>query len=357
MGSGRIKINILKDIMLNLFSNNRYNLSYIIESADWVIKFDGKYITGNLNKLNLIKSRTTTSYLGIRNQIIHFGSVSTLINKKGIKNIELSNKIVLTWFHIVPNDDRIKFIPELSNVVNIVHTSCHLTKNELIKHGLNEDRIIVIPLGIDLNLFRPVTFEKKQRIKKDIGIPEGKIVIGSFQKDGVGWGEGLEPKLIKGPDIFVKIVEQLAKKYPIYVLLVGPARGYIENELRKRNIPFKSIGYLKNFNDIAKYYHVLDLYLITSRIEGGPKQILEAWASGIPIVSTKVGMVPDIAKSNENVLLAEIEDINEITDKLQLLIENKNLNKKLIIKGLNEVKKYNWCDITKKYFQNIYLRL
>ena len=44
-------------------------------------------------------------------------------------------------------------------------------------------------------------------VKKDkhnLGIPEDYTVIGSFQKDGKGWGEGLKPKLIKGPDILLK---------------------------------------------------------------------------------------------------------------------------------------------------------
>ncbi|GAJ21057.1 unnamed protein product, partial [marine sediment metagenome] len=174
-------------------------------------------------------------------------------------------------------------IIEAQRYLNFIHTSCNITKNNLINLGVKLEKIIVIPLGVDLSLFKPVSVEEKQKMKEILGIPLNKVIIGSFQKDGVGWDEGLEPKLIKGPDVFVKVIEQLAKKYPIYVLLVGPTRGYVKNELKKRNIPFKSIGYLKNFSDVAKYYNALDLYLITSRIEGGPKAILEAWACGIPI--------------------------------------------------------------------------
>ena len=37
-----------------------------------------------------------------------------------------------------------------------------------------------------------------KKIKHNLGIPEDYLVIGSFQKDGEGWGEGLKPKLIKG---------------------------------------------------------------------------------------------------------------------------------------------------------------
>jgi len=51
MGSGKVKI--IRDAVLNTFLSKRTNLSYIIESANWSIKWDGQYITENLNKLNL----------------------------------------------------------------------------------------------------------------------------------------------------------------------------------------------------------------------------------------------------------------------------------------------------------------
>jgi glycosyltransferase involved in cell wall biosynthesis len=108
---------------------------------------------------------------------------------------------------------------------------------------------------------------------------------------------------------------------------------------------------------VSFYYHVLDLYLITSRIEGGPKQILESWASGVPVVSTKVGMVPDIATDRENVLLVEIEDIEEITKKTIQIIEDKDLKENLITNALKTVKKYDWKNIAKEYYDKIYSKL
>jgi len=331
MGKGSVKI--LKDLILNFLSNESYQLSYIVESADWSIKWDGKYITETLNKLNLIKARITTTGYGLKNQIVHFGSVNTFLKENGFHKPHRSNKTVLTWFHFISGDKRNKNIIEAQKYLNFLHTSSNITKDHLIDLGIDPRKIVVIPLGVDLSLFKPVSFEEKQKMKEKLGIPLDKVIIGSFQKDGVGWGEGMEPKLIKGPDIFVKVVERLVKNYPIFVLLVGPARGYIKNELQKRNIPYKDIGYLKNFKEIAKYYQILDLYLITSRIEGGPKQILESWASGVPVVSTKVGMVPDITRDRENVLLAEVESVNQIAHKTKEIIEDEKLKEKLIRKG------------------------
>ena len=58
-----------------------------------------------------------------------------------------------------------------------------------------------------------------KKIKHNLGIPEDYLVIGSFQKDGEGWGEGLKPKLIKGPDIFIetiKLIKQKRSKFLYY---------------------------------------------------------------------------------------------------------------------------------------------
>ena len=109
------------------------------------------------------------------------------------------------------------------------------------------------------------------------------MVIGSFQKDGKGWGEGNEPKLIKGPD----------------VLLTGPARGYVKTGLESLKIPCKHL-YLQDYREIGKYYQALDAYLVTSREEGGPKGVLESMASGIPLISTRVGQAQDLVKQGIN---------------------------------------------------------
>jgi glycosyltransferase involved in cell wall biosynthesis len=363
-GMNKVKLfsNIIKNMAVTfnsgLTNGNKYNrLLYIIEGANWSIQWDGKYITDNLNSFGLIKANTSLTYVGVRNQIIHFGSLNTFLTNKGFKKPHWSNKVFVTYFHLVPNDPRLKFIKEAEKYVDFFHTSCNITKKNLIDIGVKPEKIIVIPLGVDLSLFKPVSFEEKQKTKKQLGIPQDKIVIGSFQKDGVGWGEGLEPKWIKGPDVFVEVVGKLAKNYPVFILLAGPARGYIKNGLEKLKIPHKSIGYLKNLTEVAQYYHALDLYLITSRIEGGPKAILESWASGVPLVTTKAGMAPDVIKDGENGFLINVEDVNALVGSAGKVLNDVELKNKFIKNGLETVKNYSWKNIAVQYYEKVYSKL
>lgn len=352
MNKIQLSIKLILAIFMNIFSDKK--LYYITESADWVIKNIGQMIT--LHIKNKLQSSITITHYGIRNSIIHYGSISTFLGHNKIKLPHKSNKIIVTWFHIVPNDERINSLAKYMKYVDIWHTSCQITKNKMINLGIPNRKIIVIPLGIDLKHFRKSSNEDKIILRQKFKIPKNKIVIGSFQKDSNGWGEGLEPKLIKGPDIFCEVIEKLAKKYEIFVLLTGPARGYVKNRLDILDIPYKH-DFLENPNEVADYFKACDLYIITSREEGGPKSVLESMACGVPLISTKVGMAPDMIKDGENGFLVNIEDVDDLYNKASHVIDNNKLQTQLILNGLRVIKNYDWYIISNKYYENLYKEL
>jgi len=342
------KIKILIDILKNIFFKS--DLVYIIEPANWSIKWDGFYITSNLKSKD-IRARISTTVRGVRKSIIHFGSVSTLINNDGIKKVNKNNKIILTWFHIAEDDKRIKFIPELNKKVDLVHTSCQKTKNLLIKYGLKAEKIVVIALGVDINIFKKYSEEKREKIRNKLNLPNDKIIIGSFQKDGQGWGEGLKPKLEKGPDIFCDVVEKMSKEKNIHILLTGPARGYVKKRLDEIGVSYTH-NYIKNYLNIVDYYNCLDLYLVTSRAEGGPKAILESMATGVPFITTDVGLVSDILENDKNTYICS--NTEELFEKSIYLLGSEEKKEEFVRNNSKEIKKYSWEKIVEEYFNKIY---
>ena len=77
----------------------------------------------------------------------------------------------------------------------------------------------------------------------------------------------------------------------------------------------------------------LDLYIITSREEGGPKAILESMACGVPLVTTRVGQAMDMVKHNENGMMTNTEDYQGLAFYAQEIISNSQLREKVIRKG------------------------
>ncbi len=184
--------------------DKNHQLIYIIEGAGWSTDNDGLMITTKMTEARLIKARVDLTPLGYNGKIIHLGSLPVF---KKINLIDGSNRVVQTIFHIDKNHTPI--LEELKrnlNRVEHVHTACLSTKNTLVKAGVPEKKIKVIPLGVDLKIFKPAETNEKKSIREKLNLPQDKIIIGSFQKDGNGWGEGLTPKLIKGPDIFCDAV-------------------------------------------------------------------------------------------------------------------------------------------------------
>jgi len=356
-GDGMIRegLGYLTDYVKNTTTDARLN--YIVESRDWSIKQDGLELTKQMNKLRdvVMKSRITTTPKGLKNKIIHFGSVGTY------QIPHESNRCVLSWYHITQNDENLKNIKEMGKHIEILHVTNQAIRKSFIEMGANDDKIITIPLGIDLNQFKPASeIEGYWELRNKLGIPADAKVIGSFQKDSNGWNEkkDITPKWVKNPEAFIETVKRIQRQHnkKIFVLLLGANRSYVKHQLQTHGIPFKHI-YLKDFRDVAQYYKVLDLYICTSRSEGMPKAILESMASGIPLIITKVGIAPETIKNGENGFIVDIDDIIGMTNYALDILNSDSLARRLKAGGIETAKKFSWDIMANRFYNEIYKRL
>jgi len=230
----------------------------------------------------------------------------------------LPNRIGFAYFHGLPNTGDALFDKFYTSLcrnhekisrIQVSHTEM---KHVTLETGIDPSKVFLIPIGINTSFFPFRTVEMKRTAREELGIPQSAFVVGSFQKDGVGWGDGMEPKLIKGPDVFVDALKILKNDIPeLHALLSGPARGFVKKGLDDAGIPYTHV-YLKDYPDVAKLFQALDLYIIASRQEGGPKAILESMSSGVPLVTTRVGQAMDLVKHGENAFMTEVEDVDAL---------------------------------------------
>lgn len=232
--------------------------------------------------------------------------------------LNMPHRIGFAYFHGLPGTGDPLFDQVYENLGNHheritrIQVSHSQMRDVTLQCGIDPSKVFLIPIGINLNYFPLRDAITKYKSRKQLGIPQSSFVVGSFQKDGVGWGEGNEPKLVKGPDILLQVIRRLKEHIPdLFVLLSGPARGYVTLGLNTMKVPYKHI-YIKTYPDISKLYQALDVYLVTSRQEGGPKAVLESMASGIPIISTCVGQAMDLIEDGQNGWLVEPEDIESL---------------------------------------------
>lgn len=325
-----------------------------MEAADWSIKWDGKYITENLPGHDIVGTTAIVPKI-TTDQIVHFGSINTFANKTNVTLSRLAetNELVFSWFLFELNDDRTDFVTDAHEHAAAVHAPCPITAENLRAIGIPDKRITTIPLGVDTSLFRLFDSDRRQEILREENVPSDAFVIGSFQNDGEGWGDGMEPKLVKGPDVLVETATRVNENRDVFVFLSGPARGYVKEGLRNAGVPFEHV-FVKAYRDMVRYYNLLDTFLITSRSEGGPKAVLESMATGVPIVSTRVGLAPDVLTDGHNGRLIPVEDTDSLVEATVDLIDDPDGRETLAERALDDVRDYDWMEIAKQNYERLY---
>lgn len=342
--------------LINLPSISDSDILLIRDGENWIFQWISFYLSHYL-KIDYGISTDCDHQINqfIQKKVIQFIDRYAYLNQY-TSLIHSSNHIFINWFHGDIKDNRPhvqKLFTQLKASIDSIEKviiSCSISQQTLLEFGIPATKLVKIPLGIDLNKFRSIP-QLRMEMRHKLGMDDNAICIGSFQKDGIGWGEGREPKLEKGPDILLKVLAGLSCRYShLHVLLTGPSRGYIKHGLDNLGISYTH-HYLENYHDISNYYQALDLYLITARCEGGPASLLESWATGVPIVSTRVGMPADLIQSGVNGLLAPVEDADAIIQQAIVMLDSLTLRDRCRSQALLDIQKYDWQVIAEQYYQ------
>jgi glycosyltransferase involved in cell wall biosynthesis len=296
------------------------------EGADWSIDHDLQVVAGLAQQLDIDVVRRWPPGAA-RRQSVFYGSHFTYFD--GPPDPDAAHRVAITYFHGRPGtpgapefDAAYEELRRRHAEIDRVQVSHRELEDVVLSSGIDPAKVFRIPIGIEPKNFGRRTPETRAAARRAFGLPTDAFVVGSFQKDGVGWDEGLEPKLIKGPDVLVSTFAEVHRDVPeLHVLLSGPARGYVKEGLQRLGIPYVH-RIMPRYEDIASLYAAVDAYVVPSRQEGGPKGVLEAMASGVPVVSTMVGQAPDLVADGENGWLVPVDDAEALARRLTAIADN-----------------------------------
>lgn len=255
-----------------------------------------------------------------QDQAVFYGSQFALLHDPWTPS---PHRLGTAYFHGRPGTPGMPEFDECYRVLSEHHAELlrvQVSHSELrdlvLSTGIDAAKVFLIPIGVDPAHFEAQTPASRARVRAELDLPADAFVVGSFHKDGVGFGEGLEPKLIKGPDVLLETLELLRDRVAgLHVLLAGPARGYVRAGLDRLGIPYRH-RLLDRYEQVGPLYQALDAYVVSSRQEGGPKGVFEALASGVPLVTTRVGQAMDMIRSSENGWLVEVDDVDGLAHAL-----------------------------------------
>jgi glycosyltransferase involved in cell wall biosynthesis len=287
------------------------------DGNDWAIADDAHQIARLAARLGASVGRESW-ISAVQNQSIFHASQFTLIGQDFERD---GNRLGVAYLHGRPGTPGMPEFDRCYENVRRRHEELdrfqvpsRAMEELVLEAGVAPQKVFRIPIAIDIDRFPLRTTGERAATREQLGLPLDAFVAGSFQKDGVGWEEGLEPKLIKGPDVMLAAVERLRKRVPdLVLLLTGPARGFVKEGLERMGVPYRHV-LLRGPEGVAAAYRALDVCLVTSRDEGGPKAVLEAMATGVPLVTTRIGQAADLVQHARNGYLVEVEDAAGIAD-------------------------------------------
>ncbi len=122
----------------------------------------------------------------------------------------------------------------------------------------------------------------------------------------------------------------------------------LAKDLRLENITFT--GRISQ-NEMPEFYNRADIYLNSPNIDNMPNSVIEAFASGIVVVSTNAGGIPYIVTNNKNGILVDVDDHCALAEKAVYVLENSAFAEELIGDARRESEKYTWENVKDKWIK------
>jgi len=260
----------------------------------------------------------------------------------GKKHISTELAAGLAALEILPFKKEIfKFIIRNSDRLTVLSTYIRdkllcLEGSEILKK-----KIVIIPLGIDLNLYKQnnnkLLLKKKYNIKsKNVILFIGRIV----EKKGVQY--------------LIKAMPKILPKYPDTELIIcgdGPLRTELENLTMNMDLGncIRFAGYVSNENIKIEYLSLSDILVVPSILtknkdtEGLGVVILEGLATGTAVIASDIGGITDIINDGFNGFLVKPESSEDIEQKVVKILQDEMLKRKFKENGLRTVQeKFSW---------------
>ena len=146
------------------------------------------------------------------------------------------------------------------------------------------EKVTVVPLGFDLQQFHDKGISERDRIRKEFNIDEDDVAIAIIGR--------LAP--VKNHAFFLNVIqdalEKTTKSIKCFIVGDGPEREFIEGRVKVINEKYNNRVNLTSWiSDVASFNAGMDIICLTSKNEGTPVSLIEAQASGIPVITTEVG--------------------------------------------------------------------
>jgi len=216
-------------------------------------------------------------------------------------------------------------------------------ERELIRYGFPKRKVAKIPNGVDTTLFYPVGARQKEDLRRRFNFPLLPTLIYSGRLES---GKGL-PVLLKAWQRMVKV------KQGDYLVILGNGsqRDNLTNLVKELKI-FESVKFTGQVNNVNEYLQMADGFVFPSTAEGLSNALLEAMATELPVVATKIGGTEEVIENKRNGILVEPDEVEQLAKEIIMVLSQPELARKLGQEARRTIEKnYSIGIIAQKYLQ------
>lgn len=189
------------------------------------------------------------------------------------------------------------------------------------RDGLDPAKVIVVNNGVDITRFKPAANKEKVEARRSLGIEPEVELLGTVSRLSTQ----------KGLSFLLKALASILNRSPdLKLIIVGS--GSLEEELKdeaaRLNIT-DSVRFLGARRDVPDILKALDIFVMPSLWEGFPRALLEAMATGLPVVAARVGGVADAIEDSVSGLLVEPTDVQGLAASISEMLNDSALAERL----------------------------
>lgn len=221
---------------------------------------------------------------------------------------------------------KVKFINQKSQ--RMIFVSGQLKKYFIAYYAIQSSRAEVIYNGIDTIKFKP---GHSKALRRELGLTNNEILVGSIGN--------IRPA--KGYDLLLRAAAEIKKnRQDVKFVIAGQGSGELYHGLlvlRDRLDLQDTVFFLGFVEDTVQLLQNIEVFLLCSKSEGFSLSLIEAMASGVPVIATRSGGPEEIIDHGNSGLLVNPDRPNEISESICYLLDHPEIKKSLINCAIQEV--------------------
>jgi glycosyltransferase involved in cell wall biosynthesis len=207
-------------------------------------------------------------------------------------------------------------------------------RNELVEIGVPDKHLYVIPNGVDLQEFSPGPADRRE-----LGLREG-VPLALFAGDIKTSRKNLDT-----------VLHALVEVPALHLAVAGSTEGSPYPRLARRLSLASRVHFLGYRRDVSQLMRAADLFVFPSRYEGHPLVVLEAMASGLPVITAATAGVSNMVDAGCGIVIDDPEDTKALAATLKRLVQYPESRKRMGQVARAVIERYSWQQMSERYLQ------